>query len=711
MRADLMFENIEAIWVEIRQGDTKYLVSCIYRPPSATTEYYERIVDMFECARMTELPVISLGDLNFNYIMDETLSTNPIHYIETAYDMHQLIDQPTRVDDKTSSVLDVILTSHPALHRKSAVLKYTLSDHYLIYTHMEFEHTKPSVDDHNTVKFRDMKNFDMESFSNDIISCDILNGSQDNDDISWERWKSAYTDICDRHAPMKSLRLKKRSNPWMTHDIIKLMYERDYVHAKATQNNDSKLWQDYRNLRNKVTCIIKERKNAYFNDIHTLCRNDPPKMWSEIKRLVPGKNKHSHITCDISANDFNHHFANIGKKMNSKFQNNDDNFLWKGPKSIYSFRFKNMSKADIETYLGSLPNKSNNDILGMDLVLLRKSAPYISISLANVINKSLSSGVFEQDWKNARVTPIYKDDGDINDENNYRPISVIGHIAKMIESLVSYQIIDFLEEHSFISMDQSAYLKRHSTQTSLHRVIDDWLENVNDGAITGACLLDISKCFDSINHAILLKKLEMYGITSTELKWFSSYLSGRKQVVKFHQETSEFCDISCGVPQGSVLGPILFLLFINDISNFAVEGCALNMYADDVIIYTSATSKDELESRLQVCIDNISNWYSMNKLCINKKKSNVMVIGSKWQLKSLNLDDFTISVDSDKLFLASQAKYLGLWVRNDLSWDDHILELCRKMYYYFHMFRRLRKILPSALLLNIYKTYVQSKID
>ena len=135
------------------------------------------------------------------------------------------------------------------------------------------------------------------------------------------------------------------------------------------------------------------------------------------------------------------------------------------------------------------------------------------------------------------------------------------------------------------------------------------------------------------------------------------------------------------------------------------------MYADDVIIYTSGTSKDELEYRLQVCIDNISNWYSKNKLCVDKKKSNVMVIVSKWQLKSLNLDDFTISVDSDKLLLAKQAKYLGLWVRNDLSWDDHILELCRKMYYYFQMFRRVRKILPSALLLNIYKTYVQSKID
>ena len=139
--------------------------------------------------------------------------------------------------------------------------------------------------------------------------------------------------------------------------------------------------------------------------------------------------------------------------------------------------------------------------------------------------------------------------------SNYRPITMIDHIAK-IESIVSYQTIDFLEEHSFISMDQSAYLKRHFTQTNLHRVVDDWLWNVNDCALTGTCLLDISTCFDSINHTIRLKKSEMYGITSSELTWLSSYFRGRKQVVKFHLETSGFCYITCGVPQGSVPGPI-----------------------------------------------------------------------------------------------------------------------------------------------------------
>ena len=170
--------------------------------------------------------------------------------------------------------------------------------------------------------------------------------------------------------------------------IIKLMYERDHVHAKVTQSIDSKLWQDYRNLRNKVTCIIKERKNVYFIDIHTLCRNDS-KNGAEIKRLAPGKNRHSHITCDISVNDFSYRFANISNKISSKFLNFYDNCFWKDPKSIHSFCFNEMSNEDIKTCLGSLPNKSNNDILGIDFVLLRESAPYISISLANVINKSL----------------------------------------------------------------------------------------------------------------------------------------------------------------------------------------------------------------------------------------------------------------------------------------------------------------------------------
>ena len=197
--------------------------------------------------------------------------------------MHQLIDQSTQVDDKTSFILD-FLTSRPELHCKSEVLKYTLSDHFLIYTHIEFKGTKSPTADHNAVRFRDMKNFDADIFAHDLMSCGIRNGSQDEGEISWEQWKLAYTEICDKHAPRKSLRLKKRSNPWITHDIIKLMYQRDNVHANAIQKSDPLLWQQYRELRNKVTCVIKVRKNAYFSDMNVLCRDDPKRMWSEIKK-------------------------------------------------------------------------------------------------------------------------------------------------------------------------------------------------------------------------------------------------------------------------------------------------------------------------------------------------------------------------------------------------------------------------------------------
>ena len=183
------------------------------------------------------------------------------------------------------------------------------------------------------------------------------------------------------------------------------------------------------------------------------------------------------------------------------------------------------------------------------------------------------------------------------------------------------------------------------------------------------------------------------------------------QLVSFQQETSEYLDIKNGVPQGSVLGPILLLLFINDIFNFTLEGCVLNMYADDVIIYASAGNIELLKHKLETCMNSVTRWYSNNCLSINKKKSSVMIIGSKFQLQSLQLDNFYISLDSDKLELVERAKYFGLYVKDDLSWDEHILKTCQNMNYFIHVLRRLCRIFPRVLLLKVYKSYIQSKLE
>ena len=218
---------------------------------------------------------------------------------------------------------------------------------------------------------------------------------------------------------------------------------------------------------------------------------------------------------------------------------------------------------------------------------------------------------------------------------------------------VSYQIVDFFWKSIVLFQWFNLLISKDTPpQTSLLRFIDDRLENVNDCARTGACLFDISKCFDSTNHTILLKKLEMYGITSTELKWFSSYLEDINKLSNFTRKHPSSVILHVAFHrirfQAQFCSYYLSMIYL---TSLYICFCVLNMHAEDVIFYTSATWKDELECRLQVCIDNISNWYNMNKLCIDKKKSNAMVIGSKWQLKLLNLDGFTISIGSDKLFL------------------------------------------------------------
>jgi hypothetical protein len=192
--------------------------------------------------------------------------------------------------------------------------------------------------------------------------------------------------------------------------------------------------------------------------------------------------------------------------------------------------------------------------------------------IAHLVNMSFSQSMVIDDWKIAMVTPIYKGKGDMEDLGNYRPISVICHFGKILEKVMLAQMIYYLNEHDFISQDESAYLKNHSTQTSLHRVTEDWLEAMNEGLITGICFLDISKCFDSINHDILLKKSACYGIRKHELKWFTSYLHNRMQKTRCNDTISSPIGIKTGVPHSSLLGPFLFLLFANDISNFVNGG-------------------------------------------------------------------------------------------------------------------------------------------
>ena len=251
--------------------------------------------------------------------------------------------------------------------------------------------------------------------------------------------------------------------------------------------------------------------------------------------------------------------STIGEKVSTKLHKQDVQ-EWKNPSPIYSFTFESICVETVYNDLQSLDCESNSDVLNLDTKLLKLSANVICKPLTHLFNLSLNSKIIPGEWKLARITPIYKGTGDIHLETNYRPISVLSHIAKIFEKRVHEQLVHYLEFHSLITPYQSAYLKKHSTVTCPHRVVDDMCESIDDGLVCGVCFLDIEKCFDTINHDILLQKLKHYGIGGNAFDWFRDYLCGRRQCVRVDNITSELRPCPIGVPQGSILGPILFLL-------------------------------------------------------------------------------------------------------------------------------------------------------
>ena len=274
-----------------------------------------------------------------------------------------------------------------------------------------------------------------------------------------------------------------------------------------------------------------------------------------------------------------------------------------------------------------------------------------------------------------------------------------------MEKVILVQVKDYLSSHDFISCAQSAFVKNHSTTTAIHKFIDDILDGFNEHELTTACFIDLQKCFDTIDHKILLEKLKMYGFSGNSYSWFENYLIHRKQCVKVNNKLSCFLDIVMGIPQGSILGPILFLLFINDLPN-SVFKSQCNLFADDTIVYSQANSIDEAESILQHDIDNIIKWFNNNRLHVNTSKSSSMCFTTKSNVRDLELTMNGINVNTD-----SNIKYLGVNISDTLCWDKNISRVCKTLGYNIQLLRKLKGKVPTCDLITVYKTLVQPHID
>ena len=285
--------------------------------------------------------------------------------------------------------------------------------------------------------------------------------------------------------------------------------------------------------------------------------------------------------------------------------------------------------------------------------------------------------MFPSILKQARVIPIFKS-GDKEDPGNYRPISILPTLSKIIEKHVAKQCLDYLEQFNLLHREQSGFRKSHSCHTALIKLTDTLYKELDNGNLTGIVFIDFKKAFDLVDQDILLKKLQIYNFDKYTTNWFESYLINRSQKVQFQTHTSEAYKIISGVPQGSIIGPLLFLLFINDLPLF-LSDTKSNIFADDLTLSISASNKDEIQIKCQLSLNQTNQWSRQNKMILNKQKTQCMLIGSTQKIARLNDKSINLILNETSLNQINQHKVLGITIDQTLSWDVQISSVCKNL--------------------------------
>ncbi len=697
----------------------------VYNPNGKDGEFSNRLLNMLSKVSSSDSEMVLLGDLNCDFLPD--VYTKEVSDLKFVCDLHQLQQQirlPTRVTDHSKTLIDLYFTSNPELYVDCGVIQTSISDHYMIYA---IRKGKPVKSVNNVIDYRCYKNFNEESFLNDLFDVPWINVKKcDNVDDALHVWQCMFNDVVNKHIPKKTKRVRSAPSPWLNNIIIKQMSRRDYLHRKAVRSNSVSDWSAYKLCRNKVTGMMRESKKRYFEKSIDDCTGDSGKLWKTLNTILPKKRSVSPSSLDIDGkvlesdsdicNGFNKHFVDVARKLIDEnvcaSDNSDFDF------NVYNCE-QNVTNSDL-----CLPHVScdfvNNEILGMStgkatgfddvsVKILKLARPAIVDSLTYIINMSLQTGVFPHEWKIAKVVPLHKG-GSLNDANNYRPISILACASKILERAVHNHMYSFLVENNLLNPNQSGFRPHHSTETCLTDMIDNWLCNMNEGKMTGVAFIDLRKAFDTVNHSILLKKLHDLGANAVTLKWFKSYLMDRVQRVSFKKSLSDALDVNTGVPQGSILGPLLFIIFINSMSSVIKHG-DIFMYADDTTLCVSGDDVNDIVMKLESDMKSISTWLSENKLFLNTDKTKVMLVGTSAKLRSVNNVQFRVTVDNKVLENVNSYKCLGVIVDNELKWHNQVSDVMRKVFGKLALLRRLKGFLDPSTLNTIYKALVQPHFD
>ncbi|CAH2095156.1 unnamed protein product [Euphydryas editha] len=648
-----------------------------------------------------------MGDFNTCLLKGDSRCRRLMSIAE-AFNLHILpLTATHNLPNCTPSLLDLMLVTAPASVSKfGQCAADAFSYHDLIYLSYKL---RPPKAKSRTILQRSFGRMDLDCLRKDAQAIEWFTVTEpDSIDDKINIFNSLITQLYDSHAPLKIVKIKHLSAPWLSEDLKKLIAKKHRAKSNFRANSSDANREKYHRIRNRCNTMCRDAQRRH---IHTSVENgDTAKVWKFLKSLGVGKLTNNSSPNNIDVELLNKHFSS-SSLLDDIERNRTLNFLSKLPTPNFQpFNFLPFSECDVKRHIVSISsNAVGTDSVGRNMIL-----PILDIILpilTYILNESIFSGHFPKAWKSAQIIPIPKKPNP-SDFSDFRPISILPFLSKVLEKLVHHQLSTYLNEHSLLNSFQSGFRPGHGTVSALIKVTDDIRWGMDNKQITILTLLDFSNAFNVVDHEILVSLLRSFNISPPVMSWFQDYLEGRRQRIKIDESFSSWHEVRAGVPQGGVLSPLLFTIFINSISQNLTS--LYHMYADDLQIYTRS-SLDNLSSAVASTnsdLATICQWSKSFGLKVNPSKSQTIVIGSPNIVSRIDWSRISpILYDNVIIPYSSVVKNLGIFFYVNLSWVHHIKELSKKTFAAVRSLRRLQSFLPISTKTMLAQSLLLSVLD
>jgi len=696
----------EWMFLDATVSNTHVLLGLCYKPPKIgfLAEFEDVLVRLMP--RYSH--VVVMGDFNTDLLGRDISNKKVVTSMFESCSLTILPLQATHHTDTSHTWLDLMAVSDPDRVAHHGQLSAPgISKHDVIFCVLRL------VSPRNAPKFisyRDFKNIDFVKLTNDARDVDWLPVLQTDDvNTALQIFNQHIIDLFNQHAPVITKRVTRQPAPWISNEIRRLMADRDSAYRKFKSTNTEADRESYKNLRNRVKQCLRNAKTKYLNTYFTLNKSSRDR-WRMVKSIGATKSSHP-LPESINLDELNDDFVNIPVDVSGAASYARELAAQPVVQRDTDFYFTEVSSNDV--LLAFRAVKSN--AVGADEIpinFIRLILPVILPVITAIFNKSFSSSTFPSAWKDAIVKPLVKSSPPTS-SSDYRPISILPALSKVLEKIVHKQVCNYLIENNLFCIFQSGFRTKHSTTTALLCVTEDIRLAMEKRLATLLTLFDFSKAFDCVYRPLLLEKLKKLGFSAGSVAWFGSYLSQRRQRVMVDNLSSEWRETTRGVPQGSVLGPLLFCLYINDFFTCLTHS-KYHLYADDLQIYYHFHLEhlQEAVDLINQDVSAISLWAKKHGLKLNVAKTQTIIIGHYRLMSTIDLNSVPpIILDGTPLRYCEKIKNLGLMMNCTLNWSDHVVGTCNKVFSGIHSLKRFDNCFPFDVRVMLVKSLVFPHFD